>query len=267
MNFIGCVMSAGLMATATAAMAQPAPRDIGRPAITVISDIEGPYAALPPPPPPRIRRYLPEGRYVPEANFAPDVLPPREIAAIARDQGFEPLGIPRQRGMFYTLAAINPDGDDGRLVIDGRSGRLVRFMPAWRMGAAMEDETVASYGPVQGLPPLPERRAQRPAKPAPHLASRTPATPLPRPSPQQSTKGPSPAAAAKAATAVAPAKDASKPATDAAPKQETAKAEDKPAASPNPTPAPTEAKPEAKPSTSAPAIQPTEPMPPVQGLE
>ncbi|WP_322515515.1 hypothetical protein SR870_21435 [Rhodopseudomonas palustris] len=262
MNFIGCVMSAGLMATATAAMAQPAPRDIGPPAVTVVSDIEGPYAALPPPPP-RIRRYLREGRYVPEANLAPDVLPPRAIAAIARDQGFEPLGIPRQRGMFYTLAAINPDGDDGRLVIDGRSGRLVRFMPAWRMGAAMEDETVASYGPVQGLPPLPEGRAPRPPKPVPHLASRAPTTPLPRPSPQQSTKGPSPATAAKAATAVAPVKDGSKPTTDASPKQETAKAEDKPAASPIAAPAPTEA----KPSTPAPAIQPTEPMPPVQGLE
>ncbi|ABD09215.1 conserved hypothetical protein [Rhodopseudomonas palustris HaA2] len=260
MNIIGCVMSAGLMAGATAAMAQPAPRDIGPPAITVISDIEGPYAALPPPP--RIRRYLPEGRYVPEASFAPDLLPPRAIVAIARDQGFAPLGLPRQRGMFYTLAAINPDGDDGRLVIDGRSGRLVRFMPAWRMGAAMEDETVAGYGPVQGLPPLPDSRAPRPAKPVPQLASRTPATPLPRPSPQQSTKGPSPTMAAKAATTVAPVKDASKPATDAAPKQETAKAENKSAASPAPgSPAPTEAKP------STPTIQPTEAMPPVQGLE
>jgi hypothetical protein len=252
MKFIGCIMSAAVVATATAATAQPAPREIGPPAVITASDIEGPYAALPPPP--RIRRY------VPEAEFAPELLSPREIAAIARARGFAPLGIPRQRGMFYTLAAINPDGDDGRLVVDGRTGRLVRFMPAWRMGAAMEDETVASYGPVQGLPPLAEGRAPRPPRPVPQLASRTPTTPLPRPSPQQSTKGPSPAAAAKAATPVAPVKDASKPTTDAAPKQETATAQDKPAASPAPPPAPTEAKP-------APTIQPTEPMPPVQGLE
>ncbi|MGO3932336.1 hypothetical protein [Rhodopseudomonas pseudopalustris] len=250
MKFIGWMMSAGFVATATAALAQPAPpREIGRPAITATSDIEGPYAAMPPP---RQRRY------VPEATFAPAVLSPREISAIARDEGFAPLGIPRQRGMFYTLAAINPDGDDGRLVIDGRSGRLVRFMPAWRMGAAMEEETLASYGPVQGLPPLAEGRPPRPPRSVPHLASRTPTTPLPRPSPQQSTKGPSPAAASNAAAAVTPGKDASKPNTDA-PRQESATVQDKPAAAPAPTPT------EAKPST--PPIQPTEPMPPVQGLE
>ncbi|ABE38112.1 conserved hypothetical protein [Rhodopseudomonas palustris BisB5] len=246
-------MSAGFVATATAALAQPAPpREIGRPAITATSDIEGPYAAMPP---------TWQRRYVPEATFAPAVLSPREISAIARDEGFAPLGIPRQRGMFYTLAAINPDGDDGRLVIDGRSGRLVRFMPAWRMGAAMEEETLASYGPIQGLPPLAEGRPPRPPRPVPQVASRTPTTPLPRPSPQQSTKGPSPAAASNAAAAVAPSKDAAKPAADATPKQETATVQDKPAASPVPAPAPTEIKP------STPAIQPTEPMPPVQGLE
>ncbi|MBB1094038.1 hypothetical protein HUU61_22445 [Rhodopseudomonas palustris] len=253
MKFIGWMMSAGFVATATAALAQPAPpREIGRPAITATSDIEGPYAAMPP---------TRQRRYVPEATFAPAVLSPREISAIARDEGFAPLGIPRQRGMFYTLAAINPDGDDGRLVIDGRTGRLVRFMPAWRMGAAMEEETLASYGPVQGLPPLAEGRPPRPPRSVPHLASRTPTTPLPRPSPQQSTKGPSPAAASNAAAAVAPSKDAAKPAADATPKQETATVQDKPAASPVPAPAPTEIKP------STPAIQPTEPMPPVQGLE
>lgn len=215
---------------------------------------------------------------MPEASFAPEVLSPREIADLARDAGFEPLGVPYQRGLVYTLAALNPDGDDGRLVIDARSGRVLRFMPAWQMGDAMETVTVASYGRIQGLPRFIEHNPPRPPRSVGRLASRTPPTnpPLPRPSPQQSTKGPSPAAAGTAATAVAPVKDASKPATDAAkiepgktepaktdatPKQEAAATQTKPAAAPAPAPV------EAKPAPAGPAIQPTEAMPPVQGLE
>ena len=57
-----------------------------------------------------------------------------------RENGFSPLGIPQQRGLFYTIAVIDRGGDDGRLVIDARNGRIVRFMPAYRMGDNFNDE-------------------------------------------------------------------------------------------------------------------------------
>jgi len=254
MNFIGWATAAAVATTATTAIAQPLPREAAmRPPIAEVSDLDGPYAAVPPP---RLRRPLPERGYAPEADLA-EVLAPSEIAAIARDAGFEPLGIPRQRGLVYTLAAINPDGDDGRLVIDARSGRLVRFMPALQMGDAMEEVTVASYGRIQGLPRFVERNPPRPPRPVTHLATRHSATPLPRPAPQ-------PPVGAKAATAGT---DAPKPgldqpsATSDAAKRETAAAQPRPSAVPSAAgPAPAEAKPSGE-------IKPTEAMPPVQGLE
>lgn len=261
----GWTMVGGLAAAVTAAGAQPMPRMAGAPAVTQVSDIDEPFAALP-----RIHRVMPDDGYTPE------MLSPREVADLARDAGFEPLGVPYQRGPVYTMSALNSDGDDGRLVIDGRTGRILRFMPAWQMGDAMETVTVASYGRIQGLPRFIEHNPPRPPRAVGRLVSRTPTTPLPRPSPQPSTRGHSPAAAGTAATAVAPVKDASKPATDAAkiepgkaeaaktdaaPKQEAAVTQTKPTAAP--TPAPTEA----KPAPAGPTIQPTEPMPPVQGLE
>ncbi|MCG6205401.1 hypothetical protein LPW26_12185 [Rhodopseudomonas sp. HC1] len=264
----GWAIVGGLAAAMTAASAQPVPRIAGAPVVTQISDIDEPYAAVPPP---RLRRVIPD-----DDGYAPEVLSPREVADLARDAGFEPLGVPYQRGLVYTMSALNPDGDDGRLVVDARSGRILRFMPAWQMGDAMETMTVASYGRIQGLPRFIERNPPRPPRAVGRLASRTPTTPLPRPSPQQSTRGPSPAAASNAATAVAPVKDATKPATDAAKvepgkteptkieapaKQEAAAAQTKPTAPPAPAPT------EAKPAPAGPTVQPTEPMPPVQGLE
>ena len=56
-----------------------------------------------------------------------------------RENGFSPLGVPQQRGLFYTIAVIDRRGDDGRLVIDARNGRIVRFMPAYRMGDNFDD--------------------------------------------------------------------------------------------------------------------------------
>ena len=68
------------------------------------------------------------------------LLPPTEVYAILRENGFSPLGIPRQRGLFYMISVIDRRGDDGRLVIDARTGRIVRFVPAYRMGDNFNDE-------------------------------------------------------------------------------------------------------------------------------
>ena len=57
-----------------------------------------------------------------------------EVYAVLRENGFSPLGIPHQRGFVYMIAVIDRAGNDGQLVIDARDGRIIRFMPAYRMG-------------------------------------------------------------------------------------------------------------------------------------
>ena len=68
----------------------------GRPAYAVVSDFEGPYAAMPPdaPVPPR---YGPAPRY----GYGPTLLPPQEVYSVVRDGGFSPLGAPQLRGFVY----------------------------------------------------------------------------------------------------------------------------------------------------------------------
>lgn len=174
-------------------------------------------------------------------RYAPAVLGPIQIYDIVRNSGYSPLGIPQQRGFVYTIAAINLDGDDGRLVIDARSGRILRFMPAYRMGSRMSEETVVSYGPRGPLPPIAalERGPPRPPASVPRVASRTPAVPLPKSPPRAVAVAPQPA------PAVGVTKPADAQASIAAPA---------PVA-----PAPVV---EAKP-----AVQPTQDMPAVQALE
>src|SRR5690349_8867711 len=123
MRFTGWAVSAGLIFAVSAANAQMlAP-------YRAASDFDGPYAApygAPPPPPPPVYNY--------GGGYAPSLLPPTEVYAVLRDNGFSPLGIPHQRGMVYTIAVVDRNGEDGRLVIDARNGRIIRFMPAWGPG-------------------------------------------------------------------------------------------------------------------------------------
>ncbi len=138
--FLGSVAVAGMLIAATAANAQvvaqmlPSYR-IGRPGV-IVSDMDGPYAAMPP----DLPRYAPPG----PTRYAPPMLSPREIDMIARDSGFSPLGAPQLRGFVYTMSAFNLDGEDGRLVFDARDGRILRFMPAYRMGDRMAEEIVTT---------------------------------------------------------------------------------------------------------------------------
>jgi hypothetical protein len=160
--FTGWALSAGMVFVAAAANAQVlTPPGIG-PA-TRVSDVGSPYAAVPP-------------------GYGPRLLPPLEVYTIVRESGFSPLGIPQQRGLVYTISVIDRGGDDGRLVIDARSGRIIRFVPAYRMGDNFNGDLDAAYGPVGPLPPPTNssyRRAPRPPLPIPHVASRF-ATPLPK---------------------------------------------------------------------------------------
>jgi hypothetical protein len=176
--FTGWIMSAGLVLTAAAANAQVlAPYGVGGSPYAVVSDVEGPYAAMP--------------RDTPAPHYGPILLPPREVYTVVRDSGFSPLGIPQQRGLVYTISVIDRGGDDGRLVIDARTGRIIRFMPAYRMGDNLNADLTATYGPVGPLPPVSEvRGTPRPPRGIPRVASRTPSVPMPKPtSPAQQSVG------------------------------------------------------------------------------
>ncbi len=211
-----------------------------------------------------------------------EVLPPREVFAVVRERGFEPMGPARRHGPVYSISVLDPNGDDGRVMVDARTGRVVRFVRAYgrgeeivvrrrpgRFGQTIEEPRYAPRPPV-GVPYSGLRG------PAPHMASRTPpAVPVPRP--RHVTK------AAVAKPAVAKATD--KPAVDTA-KPETATAKDnaavtKPAettatqASASVEPATVGAvqasvKPEAKPVEAKSAqveLKPTQDLPPVQPLD
>ncbi len=270
-RFVGWAMSAGLVLAVSAAHAQmPAP-------YRAVSDFQGPdyqgpyerpYGAVPPAPPPAYNY----GQY----GAGPTLLPPREVYVILRDNGFSPLGVPQQRGVVYTIAVLDRNGDDGRLVIDARSGRIIRFMPAYghgpygqrpydqnpygqgpydqgRYDQGFPLERMSGYGPEGALPPATAiRAAPRPPASVPHVASRAVPLPAPKPGVAGTLPDPTPQPSAAAATrSVAPAAaQASAPAHAAA----TAHASVAPQATVG----------EAK---SAPVIRPTQDMPKMQDLE
>jgi hypothetical protein len=272
--FTGWVMSAGLVFAAGAANAQmPAPYEIGSPRYTVVSDVGGPYGAVP-------YGGGPYAAMPPEASgpgYGPTLLPPLEVYTILRENGFSPLGIPHQRGLFYIIAVIDRRGDDGRMVIDARTGRIIRFMPAYRMGDNFNEDMTGSYGPAGPLPPISNMRgAPRPPAPVPQMASRTPPVPLPKASPPHAGEitplAAKPTVEKPAIEKPALEKSADKPAIDkpaadkpavAEPAQQSAAAQAGPADRPA---HPQAAVPivEAKPTAP---IQPTQEMPKVQGLE
>jgi len=247
--FTGCVAAAALALVATAAEAQVLANGAARGGYVAVSDIDGPYGPpeVPPAPPPRYG--YDDGR-----GPAPALLPATEVYAVLRDNGFSPLGIPRLRGAVYTIAVIDRRGDDGRLVIDARDGRIIRFMPAadaYGMAPAYEERAVAPYGPQSALPPPTAIRSGPPRPPAsiPHVASR--AVPLPKAAP---LRGDAPVVAAKPASP--------ETAPQAQPAQQTAAVQPKPADAAPPAAAPTVG--QAKPAA---AILPTQEMPAAQGLD
>ena len=229
--FTGWVVSAGLVLTAAAANAQVlAPYQIGRPGY--VSDFQGPYAAMPP------------DAAVPRYGYGegPTLLPPQEVYTVLRDGGFSPLGAPQLRGFVYTIAVIDRGGENGRLAIDARTGRILRFLPGYRLGNNPGEDTSATYGP----PPVSQMRGgPRPPASIPHLASRAPsAVPLPKASPPHADVKPLAAEPAPQQAAAVQAKPA-----DAA------------------TAPPAAAPPAVAAKPAAPPILPTQEMPKAQGLD
>ena len=181
--FTGWMVAAGLVLVTTAAQAQ-APDGTGRPSYTPVSDVGGPipgsYAAMPP--------EAPRSGY----GVGPTLLPPAEVYTVVHESGFSPLGIPHQRGFIYTIAVIGRGGEDGRLVIDARNGRVLRFVPAHGMGDNFNDDRSLTYGPPGALPQMTNvRGTPRPPRAIPHVASRT--VPVPKANPLAATPAPEPA--------------------------------------------------------------------------
>lgn len=161
-------------------------------------------------PPPAVI-YREEGSYPIPVRRPPPVevmvLPPREVFAAVRDRGYEPTGVLRRRGWVYSVSVLDPDGEDGRVVVDARTGRVMRFVPAYAVSPRFNDELAVRYGRFGQQRIDDPRRAPRPPmavpygalRGAPHVASRAPsAVPLPRP--RHVTK----TAAKPAATAATP---------------------------------------------------------------
>jgi hypothetical protein len=235
----GLTLLAGLV-LASAGQAQTlASSDVAGPLYAPVSDLDGPYMGAPypemPPPPPPVREY----GYRDDYRYGPPVMPPQEIYAVLRENGFSPLSAPSRRGYIYTIAAVDSAGEDGRLVIDGRNGRILDFRPAGPGLGFGEDPTV--YRSHSALPPIVIRGVPRPPAPIPRVASRR-SIPVPRPAPFA------------ARSAVAPLQTATM-----RPKSAEVSANSRAAGTVG----------EARPAPSAPSpqIRSTQPMPPVQGLD
>jgi hypothetical protein len=232
MKFFTGSLAAGLVLLAGSAQAQvPGP-------YTAASDFDTPYAVAPPPVPGP--QYVPGPRYAPGPQYGygpgpgPGLLPSTEVYSVLRDNGFLPLGIPRLRGVVYTIAAIDRGGEDGRLMIDARNGRIIRFVPADRMGgdnyyedqSALRGPSVAQ--PPQAQAPAHTQAAALPSRPVPHVASRTVPVPKAKPlaakpaaAPIQQAAAPAPKPAeVQAAAPVTTGSVPNKPATQIAPTQD-----------------------------------------------
>jgi hypothetical protein len=225
MKFFTGSLAAGLVLLAGSAQAQvPGP-------YVAASDVEAPYAVAP--------RPVPGPSYGPRYGNGPSLLPSTEVYSVLRDNGFSPLGIPRLRGFVYTIAALDRGGADGRLIIDARNGRIIRFLPAYRMGGDnYYEEQSALHGPFTAQPPQGPDQVQaapKPSRPA-HVASRT--VPMPKASPIAAKPAPAPV---EQATAPAP------------------KSAEVQAAAPVTT--------GSAPAKPVPSIAPTQDMPTAQGLE
>ena len=127
----------------------------------------------------------------------------------------------------------------GRLTIDARTGRILRFVPASRWGGNFEEDAAPPpiYGPQSALPPPTAiRGVPRPPASVPRVASQT--VPMPKPAPTR----PAPDSSQQSAAVAVPAKPVEAPAATGTIGQ-------------------------AMPPAPAPLVRPTQAMPKMQDLE
>jgi hypothetical protein len=212
-QFPGWPVAAGLIVAASAANAQmPAPSEVGKAHYRATSEVQNPHPHAGAPP------------QAQETRYVPSLLPPQEVYAVMRENGFSPLGIPQPRGYVYVISVVDRLGADGRLIIDARNGQIIRFTPTFRTGGYYGEDYRSPYAepgpygatdsddaagpessgavapgvsPAGPLPPTTTvRGAPRPSGSIPRVASRTPA---PKPAELAAKPAPKPLAATKPA--------------------------------------------------------------------
>jgi hypothetical protein len=262
--FLGSMVSAAVLIAGAAQGQALLPLRSDTPTVLRASDAGGPYAVPAYGPPPRAyEEPLPSRAYgVLRSGYGMAMLPLREVYAIVHEAGFSLLGMPQQRGPVYMVAAVDQNGEDGRLVIDARSGQIVRFMPAYGLRDGRRPEVFIRDEPAAG-PELPQYRrppfaAGAPVAPGPRLASRTPSASMPKKPPVRAVAAPVKPVAAAVAKPVAVAPAATP--TAAAPVQQSAVTEPKvieakPAETPAAVVPPAAAKAETPPTVAAPATE------------
>lgn len=170
------ILAAGMIAIAMGSAAKaaddlPIVDDIRMPDVNVDVRI-GDDHDRPPPyfAPPRYLVDHPRGAYVgrPPARDEVDaighpVVSPYHVAMVLRSTGYSLLGPVNRRGWVYTVAVINPHGDDGRAIIDARTGAIIRFIPAFAVNGRLNDQLGVIYGPP-GPPPVPMRELRQGAR-------------------------------------------------------------------------------------------------------
>ena len=77
-------------------------------------------------------------------------LPPHEIVTIVRSTGLEPMGSPVRQGPTYALRAVDPAGEEVRVIVDAQRGRIVKVIPLMAPRYAMP-----LLRPPYGRPPRP----------------------------------------------------------------------------------------------------------------
>ncbi len=253
---MACAACAALLATTLAARAADDLPYVYIPPIDVDVSVD-----LGPRHPAKI--YDPRGLYagIPSGYYDREIdrplVAPDQVAAMLRSTGFSLLGPINRRGWVYTVAVLNPRGDDGRVIIDARTGAIIRFLPAFAINGRTDQELSVLYGPPGPPhgPPLAQdmRRPPRPPMNVPKVASRTPSSvPLPRPQPAVKSDS-KPDAASAPVTAPKPVVAA---APEAAKPVEVKPADAKPVEAAAPATKPAEIE-----------LKPTQYMPPMQTLE
>jgi hypothetical protein len=171
------------------------------------------------------------------AQYYGGVVPPSEIAAIVREEGFDPISRPVLQGRYYVLRALDRAGIELRIVVEARIADIVSVRPVGRaMGGYAPGPRLS---PPRSVPPrvvtvppdldgpgmidgrrgrfedepmVPPRAV--PGGPGPKSAARPPGpTPLPRTRPGQDSQAATTPAAAAPAPAATP--QATKPAAAA----------------------------------------------------
>jgi hypothetical protein len=125
-------------------------------------------------------------------------LPPHEIVTIVRSTGLDPIGRPVRQGPAYALRAVDPAGEEVRVIVNAYMGRIVKVIPLSepryamplmrppfgrppRPMAMVPDGEFDDFAPTgRGAGALPAG----PAASAPHGPSAQAGPPLPRPRPK-----------------------------------------------------------------------------------